>query len=67
MMNAFLDDEVEDKDLSQVESHLADCPDCSNEARAWETCTDSLRTTFPDQEPPSDLWEKIHAKADVKE
>jgi anti-sigma factor RsiW len=67
MMDAFLDDELDEKDVMKVESHVADCPDCGQEVRAMETCTDSLRTTFPDQEPPSDLWEKVHANAEKKE
>jgi anti-sigma factor RsiW len=63
-VNSYLDDELEEQARAEVEAHLADCPDCNNEAADWQTYLQWLRHTFPEQTPPAELWEKIHAGID---
>ena len=64
LFNSYLDDKLEKQLRTEVETHLADCPDCNCEAADWQTCLGWLRRTFPEQTPPAKLWKKIQAKMD---
>jgi hypothetical protein len=43
---------------------MESCQSCGDEAESWKSCADSLEKTFPEQEPPVGLMEKILAKAE---
>jgi anti-sigma factor (TIGR02949 family) len=58
-LNLYLDGELEPQHLAEIETHLADCPDCRREVENWQRCRDALQQTFPDQTVPSRLWRKI--------
>ncbi len=62
MMNSYLDGDLEGALRAEVESHLAECPDCCGEVADWQTCLDWLRKTFPEQVPSAELWEKIQCR-----
>lgn len=51
-----------DADLSLIpefEAHSEDCPDCTKDAASMNECFEWLRKTFPEEVPPSDLWERL--------
>ncbi len=62
IMNLYFDGDLEEVQPVEVESHLAECPDCCKEMADYQTCLELLRTTFPDQVPPVKLWESIKYK-----
>ena len=62
LINPYMDEDLEDQLWIEMNKHLGDCADCSNEVADWETCLRSLRETFPEQSPPEMLWERIQTK-----
>jgi anti-sigma factor RsiW len=65
IIHSHLDDELEERLLAEVVSHLAICPDCSRELGSLQTSLSQLRKTFPDKTPPAELWEKIRSRSDM--
>jgi anti-sigma factor RsiW len=64
LIHSYLGDELEEQILTEIESHLAGCADCSHELANLKTSLNHLRRTFPDRTPPAELWEKIKAQMD---
>jgi hypothetical protein len=62
IVQSYLGDELEEQLQAEVESHLAECPDCGCRATDSQTCLSWLRKAFPEQAPPTDLWEELKAK-----
>ena len=62
VVDSYLGGELEGQLRTEIESHLANCADCSGEAAEWQTCLSWLRETFPEQAPPAALWEKTRAR-----
>jgi anti-sigma factor RsiW len=53
-LQAFLDGELPERDVSSVEEHLADCARCASELDGWRVLFDDLGTiTGPDSFTPS--------------
>lgn len=66
LINAYLDDELEEHLQAGLASHLSDCRDCSRKVASLKASIHRLRETFPEQAPPPELWDKIRAKTEVK-
>jgi anti-sigma factor RsiW len=64
MIMAYSRGELEGDLRSELEEHMESCQSCGDEAESWKSCADSLEKTFPEQEPPVGLMEKILAKAE---
>lgn len=65
MIMAYCSGEL-DRDLQvELEEHLESCTSCGEEAESWKSCIDSLEKTFPDQDPPANLMERILAKTEA--
>lgn len=62
LIDAYLDDELEEPLRANLESHLSGCPDCSDKAADLRSSLRRLQETFPDQVPPAALWNKIQAQ-----
>lgn len=62
LLNAYLDDRLEEPLRASVASHLSGCPDCSRKAADLRNSLTRLQETFPDQSPPAELWSKIQAR-----
>jgi len=50
-------------EAARVAAHLAECPDCRNEARAFAAVIDAIPGTLPEREPPPRLRERVLASA----
>ena len=61
-IQSYLGDELEDQLHAEVESHLAECSDCGCKVTDCQTCLSWLRKSFPEQAPPTELWEEIQAR-----
>jgi len=66
LINAYLDDELEEQLRTSLEPHLSGCPDCSHEAASLRASLHRLRETFPEQMPPAALWEKVQTKTETE-
>ncbi len=66
LINAYLDDELEEQLRTSLESHLSGCPDCSHKAAGLQSSLNLLQETFPEQTPPLELWEKVQAKTETE-
>jgi anti-sigma factor RsiW len=64
MIMAYSRGELEGDLRSELEEHMESCADCGEEAESWKSCMDSLEKTFPDQEPPANLMERILTMAE---
>ena len=62
MAGAYLDRDLEEQLLTMLESHADSCSDCTDDAADLQACLTELQKTFPDQKPPSGLWEKIQSQ-----
>ena len=66
LFHSYLGDELAEQVQTDIESHLAGCPDCGQKAANWQTCLSWLQRTLPEQAPPAELWAKIQAKMVTK-
>lgn len=64
MLDAYLDDELEQPLRGEGEVHLAGCPDCCAEMTDWQTCLEWLRRSMPETAPPAEMWEEVCARID---
>ncbi len=67
LIHAYQGDELEEQLLAETEAHLSDCSDCRHEAADLLVALTRLRAAFPDQIPPTALWEKIQAQTRTQE
>lgn len=64
MIMAYCSGELDGERKAELEEHLQSCTRCGEEVESWKSCVDSLEKTYPDQEPPADLMERILAKTE---
>jgi len=64
-IEAFADGDLEDAEKRAVEAHLRECPDCGH---AFRRATELRRVlqAWKGQEPPRDLYERLHSKLNVQ-
>ncbi|MFD2674098.1 zf-HC2 domain-containing protein [Gulosibacter bifidus] len=55
----FLRRELCDKDRSEINTHLQDCPDCDEEARMELVITQTVKRCCADEPAPADLRDKV--------
>jgi anti-sigma factor RsiW len=67
MIMAYSRGELDGDLRSELEEHMESCADCGEEAESWKSCIDSLEKTFPDQDPPADMMERILAKTEASQ
>jgi hypothetical protein len=61
-IQSYLGDELEEQRRAELEFHLAECSDCGCKVTDRQKCLSWLRKAFPEQAPPTDLWEDLQAK-----
>ena len=63
LLAAFSLDSLEADERAAVEDHLARCPECASELRAYEGVATRLALAFPQHQPPTDLKGRLLAAA----
>lgn len=59
----FYDNALDRNAKSKLAAHLAQCPDCASQYRAFVRTLDIIRT-IPENEPAIDLWPEFSVKMD---
>jgi predicted anti-sigma-YlaC factor YlaD len=62
MLSAYLDGELSAHDIKHVETHLADCADCSDSCERMKLDRDFLLACMPEAVPPEYMKQKLFRK-----
>jgi len=65
MLSAYLEGELDGARKAEVETHLADCPECASLLEAMRDTRDALGA-LPELEPSPDLLRRLYAIPDRK-
>lgn len=65
-LKTFLDHEVEEAEITTIQGHLGNCPDCASVARQLKQLSGVLQT-WRAEEPPRDLYERLKAGLESRE
>ncbi len=60
-LHRYLDSELPERDVTELESHLLDCADCREEHRRWQEVTDAVRGAQQAYRAPASSSERVRA------
>jgi len=61
-MDAFLDNDLSEKEILKIEGHLEECPDCHKKYKSYKKSNNIMRNIFKNTAAPQSLRKQILSK-----
>ena len=61
-IDAFLDKDLSENEILNIEDHLEECPDCQKKFKSYKKSNSIMRNIFKNTPPPQSLKKTILSK-----